>query len=186
MRVPEETVNQFQKNVLFLALTACVLGAVGLGANYAIQEHARRVEEQKVAWHTADIKALKDLSAIGALSTDEQIRVDNAGDDVDRLQQVLLDIHQERINYWSNVLEDTKERKQKLQHMYTAAATYGLTGKYNEVSETISNQGQKAAMNVLGYTAAKEKIREWKPVSFEAYRSGKVIDAPASAKVSDQ
>jgi hypothetical protein len=179
-------VNQFQKNVIFIALTACFLGAIGYGVNYAIQEHARHLEEQKIAWHKANIKALKDLSAIGALSTEEQIRVDNAGDDVDRLQQVLLDIHQERINYWSNVLEEAKERKQKLQGMYSQAVSYGLTDKYNDANATIVKNAQKAAMNVLGYTAAKEKIRDWKPISFEDYRAGKLLDAPASTKVSDQ
>ncbi len=178
--------NQFQKNVVFIALTACILGAGGYGVNYAIQEHARHVEEQKVAWHKANIKTLKDLSAIGALSTEEQIRVDNAGDDVDRLQQVLLDIHQERINYWSNVLEDMKERQHKLQGMYLTAASYGMTGQYYEASQTITKNSQKAALNVLGYTAAKEIIRKWKPISFEDYKAGKLIDAPTSTKVSEQ
>lgn len=168
--------NQFQKNVLFVAVTACVLGLVGFGINYALQEHARRVEEQRVQWRKANIKALKDLSGIGALSTEEQTRVDNAGDDFDRLQQVLLDIHQERINYWSSRLENAAARREKLQQTYTLAAAYGLNGQYSEAANEVSEDAQKATENLLGYRAAKERIRAWKSVSFEDYRAGRLID----------
>jgi uncharacterized membrane protein YvbJ len=49
-------INQFQKNVLFIAVTAFVVGLAGFGINYSIQEHSRRVEEQKVQWKKVNIK----------------------------------------------------------------------------------------------------------------------------------
>jgi hypothetical protein len=85
---------------VFIAVTVFILVAAGMLVNNTIHVRARHLEEQKVEWRKANIKILKDLSDIGALSTEEQTRVDNAGDDIERLQQVLLDIHQERITIW--------------------------------------------------------------------------------------
>jgi hypothetical protein len=44
--------------------------------------------------------------------------------------------------------------------------------RLNEISE----EGEKAAENLAGYRAAKENIRAWKPVSFDDYRDGKLVD----------
>lgn len=178
--------NQFQKNVLFIAFTACIVVLLGFGANYALQEHTRHIEEQKLQWRKANLKNLKDMSAIGALSTEEQIRVDNAGDDLDRLQQVLLDIHQERINFWSNALEDAQKRQQKLRDNYVQLAAYDYSGQLAGAARTISEQITKAQENYAGYVAAKARIRAWRPVSFEDFRTGKLLDAAATVqKVSE-
>jgi hypothetical protein len=168
--------NQFQKNVLFIAVTVFILVGASIWVNSTIQARARHLEEQKVEWRKANIKILKDLSGIGALSTEEQTRVDNAGDDLDRLQQVLLDIHQERINYWTNQLEDVEERKHKVQTLSTLIETVSDQSEYSEAVQTVSKQEEKAEENLGGYESSKAKIRQWKPVSFEDFRAGKLID----------
>lgn len=88
--------NTFQKNALFLAIVIFVLGITASVGYYSYEAHTKAVEEQVSAWRKQNIRELKDLNRIGVLSTEEQKRLDDAGDDVDRIQQVLLDLHTER------------------------------------------------------------------------------------------
>jgi hypothetical protein len=173
--------SQFQKNVVFIAVTVFILVAAGMLVNNTIHVRARHLEEQKVEWRKANIKILKDLSDIGALSTEEQTRVDNAGDDIERLQQVLLDIHQERITIWLSHLEDVVERKRHLQTLnYTNVVAFGQASEYADAAHNIARQEAKAKENLAGYELAIKNIRQWKPVSFEDFRAGRLIDPGSS------
>jgi hypothetical protein len=174
--LPRPFLNAFQKNVIFVAATLLVLATIAFFGNNYVQERARHLAEQKIQWRKANIKVLKDMSRIGALSTEEQTRVDNAGDDYDRLQQVLLDIHQERLNYWSHRIDDLLTKYREYKSSPYSQAVYGedtVTPKYQKVIG-------EAKENYDGFTAAKVKIRAWKPVSFEDFQAGKMIDSGAA------
>lgn len=172
---PKHFINQFQKNVLFVAVTIFILVVGCILVNDAIQQRAKHVEEQKVQWKKANIKILKGLSGIGALSTEEQTRVDNAGDDLDRLQQVLIDIHQERITFWSGRVKQIGEQSRDLPTNYYSEAIYG-----NSVRSKLQRELAEANDNLAGYQASIDKIRNWKPISFEDFRAGKSIDPGSS------
>ncbi len=175
--------SQFQKNVLFVAVTVFILVAASITVNYVLHERERHLEEQKVQWKKSNIKILKDLSDIGALSTEEQTRLDNAGDDLDRIQQVLLDIHEERITVWSHRMEDLEKQYRNLQTDYYSQATYG-----NSMEPKLQQEIAEAKDNLTGYVSARAKIRQWKPIPFEVFRTGKMIDPGTSelAKPSEQ
>jgi hypothetical protein len=177
--------NQFQKNVLFIGATLLAIVAICFGINFAIQTHTRALQEQarllderKTAWKKDNIRALKSLSGIGALSTEEQIRVDNAGDDLERLQQVLLDIHQERCNYWESSLEDVADRQRKLENI-TREVGYTDDSQITDIARTISEQETKARSNLIGFRAAMAKIHDWRPSKFEDYRPDRAEVAPS-------
>ncbi len=175
--------NQFQKNVVFISLVACLVGGGAYAVNYSMQEHRRQLEErraearrhleeQKVEWRKANLKAVRELSVIGALSTEEQIRVDNAGDDFERLQLVLLDIHQERSNHWANRLEEIEEKKGKLQRFYNQySANVSLLNdpQLEEAATTLLHNEKEAAGELLGFRAGLQRLRSWRPITFEDY-----------------
>lgn len=168
--------SQFQKNVLFVGVTVLAIIAVCFGIDFArqahsrnLQEQARMQEERKIAWKKDNIRVLKSMSAIGALSSDEQTRVDNAGDDVERLQQVLLDIHQERSSYWVSRLESVAERRKKLEAL-TMEAGYSYYGQLTEAAQSISKDEEKDRDNIRGYQKAMLRIRDWRPSKFEDYK----------------
>ncbi len=134
--------NQFQKNVVFVGAAVLVIIAVCFGISFAMQVHSRNLqerarlqEEQKLAWKKDNVRALKALSGIGALSPEEQTLVDNAGDDVEQPQQVLLDIHQERGTYWVGRLQDVAERRKILEQL-SMVAGYSYYGHVNEAAQT--------------------------------------------------
>jgi len=183
-RASKPFLNQFQRNVVFVAITVLLLVVAGIFVNGAMQARAKRIEEQKIQWKKANIKILKDLSGIGALSTEEQTRVDNAGDDLDRLQQVLLDIHQERITFWRGQLDELQDAATKYQNL---RAQYGglQDGYYSpavndpsviEAGSELQKKLATARDNLAGYEYSWANIRRWKPVSFENFRAGKMID----------
>ena len=172
--------NQFQKNVVFIAIIACVVAGIGVGINYELHERALKVEEQKIQWRKANIKSLKRLSAVGAFSTEEQQRLDNAGDDFERLQQVLLDIHQQRITYWYEMAKDLAKRQRELRGLYTQTTVWGLSGLYSGAEHELGEQGREIAVNIVGYEQAEANIRKWKSVSFDDYCEGKLIDNRSS------
>lgn len=82
--------NQFQKNVAAIAVAVVAVVSISLGINFAWQAHTRSVQEeatrtigQRTEWQKENIRSLKDLSDVGKLSTEEQDRLDRAGNDVD-------------------------------------------------------------------------------------------------------
>jgi hypothetical protein len=173
--------SQFQRNVLFIAITCFVLGMTAALIIHTTHQNELRIAEQKVQWKKANIKALKDLSVIGALSTEEQTRVDNAGDDLDRLQQVLLDIHQERLNYWVNQAEELHESNKDIERTRTNLLSQvgyvdpEVQAKLGEWKDAYDTKMAKCRTNIIGYREAKEKIHQWKSISFEDFQSGKKI-----------
>ncbi len=184
--------NSFQKNVLFIGLVVVVIIAAAFGFKFASDAHNRALaaetaqeSERKEEWKKDNIRQLKSLSGIGALSTEEQVRVDNAGDDLARLQQVLLDIHQERITFWSRKLEDTIERRRKLQTVASEVG-YSYSSEIADASQTISKDFSEARENVVGYKKAMVYIRAWRPSDYARYkpttaeRVMTIEDVPAS------
>jgi hypothetical protein len=168
--------NQFQKNVLFIAGALICVVLVCFGVNFGIQAHNRSLQEQaqkeadrKLAWKKDNIRALKGLSAVGAFSPGEQTRIDNAGDDLDRLQQVLLDIHQERVNYWQNDLEDAQQRRKKLDDL-SMYANYSYAGQVQDAADSITSDEDKAKENLAGYVEALGRIRDWRPSDLKSFR----------------
>jgi hypothetical protein len=173
--------NQFQKNVVFVGAAVLVIIAVCFGISFAMQVHSRNLqerarlqEEQKLAWKKDNVRALKALSGIGALSPEEQTLVDNAGDDVERLQQVLLDIHQERSTYWVGRLQDVADRRKKLEQL-SMVAGYSYYGQVNETAQSISKDEEEDRNNLRGYQTAMAKIRDWRPSKFEDYHPAEPV-----------
>jgi hypothetical protein len=125
---------------------------------------------------------VKALSGIGELSTDEQKRFDVAGDDPERVQQALIDIHQGRITFWREQLDDVQERKRKLQSVIGYSASGLFEGQFQEAAQSIKKDEAEAEKQLNGYTFAYERIQAWRPISFEVYQAlkksqGKPSDA---------
>ena len=97
----------------------------------------------------AQPQAVGDLSVLGNLSSEQQTRIDNAGDDIDRLQQTLLDLHQKQYEGWA--------------FQSRVAALQG-----NNESRV------QAEFQAESFKAARQRIHDWKPVTFEDYVAGKV------------
>jgi hypothetical protein len=168
-------VNQFQKNVLFAGGAVTLVICITLGLYFGIQSHIaeqnRATAEQKTAWHNENIRSLKALSAVGILSTEEQQRLDVAGDDPDRVQQALLDIHQGRMTYWQAGIDDAHERARKLSAIYGTDESQYYGGQIQEAAISIKKDESNAELQLAGYTEAYGQIQAWRPVSFEQYQS---------------
>jgi len=162
--------NSFQRNALFVGILLFVLAAVGGFGYHLYQAHEAEAAEQKVAWKKENIRRLKDLSQIGALSTEEQTRLDAAGDDVDRIQQVLLDLHTERHTFWEADLMDVEDKERKLRNV-GALVTVFDGGELREAAESLDRERIRDEANLQGFEQGERDIRAWKPISFEEFQA---------------
>jgi hypothetical protein len=163
--------NTFQKNVVFLAIVVFVLCGTLMVGYYVYQSHKRTDAEQRAAWMKQNIRELKDLNQIGVLSTEEQTRLDNAGDDVEKLQQVLLDLHTERHTLWIGHMQDIEEREQALRRVYNYGS-YDFNGQYRDAAVELAKDRKLAQENIDAYQRGYLNIRAWRPTSFEQFQAG--------------
>jgi hypothetical protein len=121
--------------------------------------------------------ALRDLGRIGALTTEEQARVDKAGDDSRPLQQVLLDVDQERIDYWRAKLNAElyslfEWERLKRASSYAIYKNDTLPSQYGEAGLKLSQKVDSDEEDLSNFVAARTALQLWKPMSFEAYKTG--------------
>jgi hypothetical protein len=120
---------------------------------------------------------LRDLSRIGALTIGEQARVDKAGDDIRHLQQVLLDIDRERIDYWQAKLSTDSDKMSEWERVKNASgyAIYkegDLPPQYGEPGLKLLQRVNSDKDELSNFLAARTALQLWKPMSFEAYKAG--------------
>jgi hypothetical protein len=119
---------------------------------------------------------LRDLSRIGAMTLGEQARVDKAGDDSRPLQKVLLDIDQERIDYWRAKLNTELDNLGEWERLKNASsyAVYkadALPSQYGEAGLKLSQKVDSDEDDLSNFLAARTALQLWKPMSFEAYKT---------------
>jgi hypothetical protein len=165
--------NQFQRNVLFIAAAAILIVAVSFGLYFGITSHlAQQAKEDaahQLAWHNENIRQLKELSDVGVFSDEEQKRLDAAGDDPERMQQALLDIHQGRATLWKARLDDAQERATKLR-ILTGGSVYDYGG-YQEVAASIRKDDDEARSQLSAFATAYRNIEAWRPMTYEQYQA---------------
>jgi ketosteroid isomerase-like protein len=165
--------NQFQRNVLFIAAAAILIVAVSFGLYFGITSHlaeqAKVDAARQLAWHNENIRQLKELSEVGVFSDEEQKRLDAAGDDPERMQQALLDIHQGRATLWKARLDDAEERATKLR-ILVGGSPYEYGG-YQEVAASIRKDDDEARSQLSAFATAYHNIEAWRPMTFEQYQA---------------
>jgi hypothetical protein len=137
--------------------------------------------------------ALRDLSRIGALTIGEQARVDKAGDDSRRLQQVLLDVDQERIDYWRAKLNTELDKLGEWERVKNASsyAIYkedALPWQYGEAGLNLSQKVNSDQDDLSNFLAARMALQLWTPMSYAAYKTAQsgtqgIVGAAGQKKV---
>jgi hypothetical protein len=174
--------NQFQKNAAFVTGAAIVTVVVSIGLYFGITSHlsdqAKADSASQLAWHNENIRRLKELSVVGIFSPEEQKRLDVAGDDPEKMQQALLDIHQGRSTIWQASLDDAQERGKKLKAL-VGYSPYGYSDEYQEAAQSIEKDDTKARSQLIEFTAGYRRIENWRPMTFQQYQAS-LTGKPAS------
>jgi len=170
-------------------MLACVvlillLSVVAVLAHRALAQREAHERMMRARWREANVRALMAMSEAGRLPAYEQAQFDGAGDDPERMRQVLIRIHEERLADASKDLEDAQQRKMQLE----------TDGGYKVYADQVqprdlvqlANEDEWAATSAVGqYAEALRRLRAWQPESYAAFaaREGTATAAPVEASV---
>ncbi|MBS1785095.1 MAG: hypothetical protein JST24_06680 [Acidobacteria bacterium] len=155
------------KNVLFIALVIIVTAGAVLGIKYAIDAHAAAVALQAKIQNQKWIGQLMNLNSCGALTTEEQTRLDNAGDDPFKVQTALIQIHQNRANFWIGQLKDAADRQQKLDNLLASEPSLAFY-QASQVADTrakIKSDATQAAQEEVSFEVTLKSLKAWRPLT---------------------
>ncbi len=150
---------------------ALLLAALAIAALFAYQSAQRRraAEQQlRAQWRSANVQQLMALSAVGRLSVEEQTRLDRAGNDPERIRQVLVQIHEERLANAGKDLQDAEQRKVELQGT-SGYKVYADQPQPKDLVELANQDEWTATSAIAQYADALRRIRAWQPVSYEDF-----------------
>lgn len=144
-----------------------------------LQEQARLQDELKIEWKKENVRVLKSLSAIGALSPEEQVRVDNGrGTTWSVCKRFCSTYIKNATPIGRAVSKMFADRRKKLEDI-TMNTGYGYYGQVKEAEQSISKDETEARENLLGFRMAMVSIRDWRPSKFGDFHP----EAPAKSSV---
>lgn len=130
--------------------------------------HERESQMLHARWREENMRALLQLSAVGRLSVEEQAQLDGVGEDPERMRQVLVRVHEDRLADAAKDLEDAQQRKVELQN----GSGYKVYADQPQPKDLVAlaDQDEWAATSALArYAEGLRRIRMWQPVTYGAF-----------------
>lgn len=152
------------KSLFLLALTLVLTAGAILGIKYSLDAHAAAVALQAKQQNQKWIAQLEALNTCGQLTTEEQTRLDNAGDDPFKVQTAYIQIHQNRLNFWDGQINDVIDRSTKLDNL-VATNPYLDAAQVQEARVKIKDDAVRAMNEHNGFKAALKALKDWRPLS---------------------
>ncbi len=153
---------------LVCVVLVVLLTGVWLVAHRASVRGEQRTQALRAGWRAQNQQALLAMSAVGRLPVYQQAQLDRAGDDPERMRQVMIEIHEERLATASKDLEDAQQRKVELE----GGGGYKVFADQSQPKDLVelANDDEWAATSAIGrYAEALRRIRAWQPESFAAF-----------------
>lgn len=159
--------------MIFGGLITTGLLAFGLIIGYNSYKETKAAQAHELM--EANLENLMKLNNCAKFSDSEQSRLEaarNAGPE--RQKVVLVQIHEERREFWLQQIKASSESIDDVNNRVTKAINLGV---YGYVSNTLDGQRDEAQKNLkkalteaAGFAAAVEKIKQWKPMTWEMYK----------------
>jgi hypothetical protein len=183
-------VSVFTKRAVAITLAMLVVLGASLGVTCAVQTYTRHLQElaqkeadHKLAWKKANIRALIEMSNVQEFSSDEQDRIDHAGDDMYKIHQVIFAIVQERQNYWYTRVVKLNGAIHELRQSSTNIATLGIRDENEKNAEALANGYRvkdEMSKTLWAFTEAKDKLEKWQPSALDTFKEEIPFDTPTT------
>ncbi len=154
------------------ALLLAALAVVGVLAHQSAERRRAAEDQLRKQWQQQNLQALLALSAIGRLSVEEQTRLDRAGDDPERMRQLLIQTHEERLANAGKDLQDAQQRKVELEGT-SGYKVYADQPQPKDLVELANQDEWTATSAIAQYADALRRIRAWQPVTYEAFAASR-------------
>lgn len=165
------TINKDSKTFILKTVTFCFAGLLTLGVGvcgYTKYQDYRteQAEAKKQRAHKeaqAIIKAMITLCDFNRVSPEEQATIDKCGDDVEAAHRAISNIVDNRVVYWGNMLDNIKERVNKILNIKRGAMYWSPENEqqFQEIGKQLLDENDKALRQQKIWQTVREKLRSF-------------------------